>query len=54
MKKQTDKHDAEFLLDLCCKQSDDIEKLVAALRRCIPADGEVARMKHEALLRVQP
>jgi hypothetical protein len=41
-------------ISLVMFQREKIELLKAALVRCIPADDEAARMKHEALLREWP
>ena len=40
----------QWAIDRMESQDERIEKLEAALRCCIPADGEAARLKHEALL----
>jgi hypothetical protein len=40
----------QWAIDRMESQDERIERLEAALRCCIPADGEAARLKHEALL----
>lgn len=40
----------QWAIDRMESQDERIEKMEAALRCCIPADGEAARLKHEALL----
>jgi hypothetical protein len=43
-------HLETWAIDRMESQDERIERLEAALRCCIPADGEAARLKHEALL----
>lgn len=40
----------QWAIDRMESQDELIEQLRKALARCIPADGEAARLKHEALL----
>jgi hypothetical protein len=40
----------QWAIDRMESQDERIEKLEAALRCCIPADGRAAQLKHEALL----
>lgn len=45
-----DRQALEYAASELVKQKSRADKLAVALRRCIPADGEAAKLKHEALL----